>query len=72
MNESRWQVCRSVSSTFPLALSPGRAQYLVFDLVSRGLGSGSTFIPRQVPRDRAVEVAKALSPVGAAVGEPLQ
>jgi hypothetical protein len=60
------------SATFPLALSPGGAQYLVFDLVPRGPGSGSTFIPRQVPRDRAVEVAKALSPVGAAVREPLQ
>lgn len=61
-----------VSSTFPLTLSPGGAQYLVFDLVPRGLGSGTTFIPRQVPRDRAIEVGKALIPVGAAIREPLQ
>ncbi|MGE3162977.1 MAG: hypothetical protein AB7K53_13180 [Burkholderiales bacterium] len=60
-----------VSATFPLTLSPGGTQYLVFDLVPRGLGAGSTFIPRQVPRDRAIELAKGLSAVGAAVGEPL-
>ena len=61
-----------VSATFPLTLSPGGAQYLVFDLVSRGVGAGSTFIPRQVPRDRAIEAAKGLSPVGMAAREPLQ
>ena len=60
-----------VSTTFPLTLSPGGTYYLVFDLVSRGLGAGSTFIPRQVPRDRAIEGAKGLSAVGAAVREPL-
>lgn len=61
-----------VSTTTPLTLSPGAAQYLVFDLVPRGLGAGSTFVPRQVPRDRALEVVRGLSPVGMAVREPLQ
>ena len=61
-----------VSITTPLTLSPGASQFLVFDLVSRGLGAGSTFVPRQVPRDRALEVVRGLSPVGMAVREPLQ
>lgn len=60
------------STTFPLTVSPGRAEYLVFELVPRGLGAGSTFVPRQVPRDRAIEVARGLSAVGMAVREPLQ
>ena len=61
-----------VSTTTPLTLSPGATQYLVFDLVARGLGAGSAFVPRQVTRDRALEVVRELSPVGMAVREPLQ
>lgn len=61
-----------VSTTTPLTLLPGASQYVVFDLVSRGLGAGSTFAPLRVSRDRALEVAKGLSPVGMAVLEPLQ
>ena len=61
-----------VSTASTLTLSPGSAQYLVFELVPRGFGAGSTFIPRQVPRDRALEMAKGLSPVGMAARETLQ
>lgn len=61
-----------VSTTTPLTLSSGATQYSVFDLVPRGLGAGSAFVPRQVTRDRALEVVRGLSPVGMAVREPLQ
>jgi hypothetical protein len=61
-----------VSTTAQLALPPGSTLYLVFELVSRGPLAGSAFVPRSVSKDRALETARGLIPIGMAAGEPIQ
>lgn len=61
-----------VSTTTPLTFSSGATEYLVFELVPGAPLAGSTFVARQVSRERAVEVVRGLSGVGMAVREPLQ
>jgi hypothetical protein len=61
-----------VSTTSQLNFSPGVTQYLVFELVPQGPLAGSVFVPRQVSRERALDVVRGLSPAGLAVREPLQ
>jgi hypothetical protein len=61
----------SVSTTAQLHLAPGRTEYLVFELVSRGAPSGPSFVPRQVSRERALDLAQGLLPVGGAIADPL-
>ena len=61
-----------VSTTAQLTLPPGSTLYLVFELVPRGPLAGSVFVPRSVSRDRALETARGLSPIGMAASEPIQ
>jgi hypothetical protein len=67
-----------ISSNTPVSFSAGETHYLVFELVQRlrrtvfGVESfGSGFVPRQVSRDRALSAVQGLTPVGAAVAEPI-
>jgi hypothetical protein len=62
----------AASTTTRMAFSSGATRYLVFELVSRGAFMGSEFLPREVSREQALEVSKALSPAALAVREPLQ
>jgi len=61
-----------VSTKTQLTFASGGTQYLVFELVPKGHLEGSDFVARQVPRERAIEIARGLSPVGMALLEPLQ
>lgn len=61
----------SVSTTAEADFAPGRTDYLVFERVDRGFLSGPSFVPRQVSRERALDLAQGLLPVGAAIAEPL-
>jgi hypothetical protein len=61
-----------VSTRTQMTFSSGATQYLVFELVPRAPLAGSDFVPRQVSRERALEVVRGLSPVGVAVREPIQ
>ena len=58
-----------VSTTTQLTFAPGATQYLVFELVPRGILAGSVFLPRQVSRDSAQDAVRGLTPVGMAIGE---
>jgi hypothetical protein len=64
------------SSKAHLAFSAGETHYLVFELVNRphsiiGPHEGFMFMPLRVSRDRALDAAQGLAPVGAAVAEPI-
>jgi hypothetical protein len=61
----------SVSTTAELHLAPGQTEYLVFELASRGTLSGPVFVPRLVPRERALDLAQGLLPVAGAIADPL-
>lgn len=61
----------SVSTSAELSLVPGKTEYLVFELATRGALSGSAFVPRRVSRERALDLAQGLLPVGAAIADPL-
>jgi hypothetical protein len=61
----------SVSTTAQVSFAPGRTEYLVFELVSRDAPSGPAFVPRKVSRERALEIAQGLLPVGGAIADPL-
>ena len=60
-----------VSTTTQLTFSAGGTHHLVFLLVPRGGLAGSVFLPQQVSRDRALEAVQVLTPVGAAIVEPI-
>jgi hypothetical protein len=61
----------SVSTSAELSLVPGKTEYLVFELAPRDAASGPGFVPRLVSRERALDLAQGLLPVGAAIADPL-
>jgi hypothetical protein len=64
-----------VSTSTQVDFTKGETHYLVIEMVPRrgpeGLLSGSEFVPVPVPRERAIDAAGELTPVGLAVDEPL-
>jgi hypothetical protein len=60
-----------VSTITQFTFSAGRTHYLIFELVPRGVLAGSVFLPRQVLRDHALNSVQRLTPVGAAIDEPI-
>ena len=66
-----------VSSNTQLSFSAGVTHYLLFELELRSIPlsgpshQGSSFLPRVVSRARALDAVQGLTPVGAAVAEPI-
>ena len=60
-----------VTTTTQFTFLPGGTHYLVFQMVSRGVLMGSVFLPQQVPKDLALDTVRGLTPVGAAIVEPI-
>jgi hypothetical protein len=65
-----------VSRAGPLPLRAGSTLYLIFQLVPRSgdaldLEAGQEFAPRSVSREKALEIARGLTPVGMAAREPI-
>jgi hypothetical protein len=61
----------SVSTTAQVSFAPGQTEYLVLEPVSRDAPSGPAFVPRKVSRERALDLAQGLLPVGGAIADPL-
>jgi hypothetical protein len=58
-----------VSTDTQLSFSEGVAQYFVLEM--HIFYEGSRFFPRAVSRNQALELIQRLTPVGAAIGEPI-
>ena len=57
----------SVSTKAPVTFSKGQTQYVAFDMIA----GGYTFAPFTLSKERAVEAAQKLTPIGMAVKEPI-